>query len=214
MNRINMKRKFTLIELLVVIAIIAILAALLLPALNKARDKGKAISCVTNLKQLSHGFVMYLGDQNGMFPNSYNSGSITVFWNTQINNTLALPLKRLYQGGIFCCNSALTAHYAAKDRYVTYGMNQGIPPGTKENQISQSAQTCLLADGHFVPAVPPANSYWASQVAWYSAASPDIQHEKNINVLFVDGHAASVHSLEIPTEATSLKGKIFWYGRN
>lgn len=86
------RRSFTLIELLIVIAIIAILAAMLLPVLNKAREIAKSISCVSNLKQVGMAMQSYTNDYNGYFQHYHGA-----FKNAR--NYSGIPRLSPYLGG-------------------------------------------------------------------------------------------------------------------
>ena len=70
------RNAFTLIELLVVIAVIAILMAILMPALSRAREQGKRTACLNNLRQLTMGWILYADDNNDKIP-AANTGLAT-----------------------------------------------------------------------------------------------------------------------------------------
>ncbi|MBO5900082.1 MAG: DUF1559 domain-containing protein [Lentisphaeria bacterium] len=90
-----MKKQFTLIELLVVIAIIAILAAILMPALSQARERSRTSACTNSLKQLGLGFAQYLDSQDDRYPwhPGYTGPSGTIAWRGQLGETKCAPFR-------------------------------------------------------------------------------------------------------------------------
>jgi len=85
----NRRRGFTLIELLVVIAIIALLAAMLLPALARAREKSRQIYCASSLRQIGLGLRLYADDQNGWLPTTTHGTGTNASWIYQLAPYLA-----------------------------------------------------------------------------------------------------------------------------
>ena len=207
------KRHFTLIELLVVIAIIAILAGMLLPALNRARESAYGATCLSNLKQLGSGVTMYADGQDGMLPpiKRGRSDGKNECWTEFLIGTqsitgsiLECPVvkmrttkwKDLDPGEVFKGNDNFQwPHYAMNESCDPYDMATNSFRLKKLSQAKAPSVTLSHADSASGDSTEALRKFTPNLIQQYNVTNSfsiiDLRHGQGANALFLDGHAAS-----------------------
>ncbi|CCW35610.1 prepilin-type N-terminal cleavage/methylation domain-containing protein [Chthonomonas calidirosea] len=165
------QRGFTLIELLVVIAIIAILAAILFPVFAQAREKARAITCLSNMKQIGTGLMMYLQDYDETYPmDQYFSDPGT--WKDQ----------HYWHDSIYPYIKNGDRYANAAGNLVTWGQG-GIfhCPSFPSNQSGQYGINNSISNDGWCPWNPPSNVHVATEAALPTPASTIVIAEKGQN---------------------------------
>lgn len=209
------RSRFTLIELLVVIAIIAILAAMLLPALGKAREKARGIACVGREKQLALAFILYADSYDEKMPfSTYDYTSSTTKW-------WDLVYPYINSAEVYACPSLdvaegkITMNYNAN--IGTYG---NVGGGVKVGTIQYPSQTILFNERYYnvrTLGSTSLNSWalreWPSPSTYYWCEW-SLPHNNGCNLAFADGHVAwyamrgRVHPLDWPIPGTPTAFRI------
>ncbi len=191
------RRGFTLIELLVVIAIIAILAAILFPVFARAREKARQTSCLSNLKQIGLGALMYAQDYDETFLNGSYAG--TCAWghvHTAADGvhaaygwpTFLIPYVKNTQ--IFVCPSApatiCTATTVRSGISNAYGINYDGVCGRAMGSMDKPAERMLVQDMADTFVISSNNT----QAQCFSQMGTGLaRHNEGANVAFCDGHS-------------------------